>query len=110
MNNWDSLPKNIIMKLDANYHTKLARMSDIKVDLRSVSETIESINKAVNVTPFQLHNFASEVKAMDEKINARMSRLEHSMYRLEHLLSQHGSFSAEPIKPPPKKKIKMVSA
>ena len=109
MNNWDSLPTNVIMKLDPNYENKLGRFQDIKVDIRSVSDSIDRIDRAVNIAPFQMHALNKDMKSMLDSVNARLGRLEGSVYRIEQFLLKKENESSETISPPPKKKTKMVS-
>ena len=109
MNNWDSLPTKVIMKLDPDYMNKLGRFQDIKVDIRSVSDSIDRIDRAVNITPFKMHALNKDLKAFQDSVNARLGRLEATVYRIEQLLLKSDRGSSETISPPPKKKTKMVS-
>ena len=54
-------------------------VKDIKVDARSISDTIDEINHAVNVFPFQLNTLALDVKNQQKAINARMEKMKQTL-------------------------------
>ena len=108
--NWQSLPTAEIAKLCSNgqIETTMGYLKDIKVDARSISDTIDEMNHAVNVFPFQLNSWAIDVKNQQRAINARMEKMEQTLKRIEFSLgNMTGNWS--PIPPPQPKKIKLVS-
>ena len=108
--NWQSLPTDQLAKLcsEDEKNKKMRCLKDIKVDARCISDTIDDINHAVNVFPFQFHSLGLDLKNQTMAMNARMDQLEQSVLRLEHMLKCNMN-GIQNTGPPPPKKIKLVS-
>lgn len=108
--NWQSLPTAEIAKLCPNGQNEKSMhyLKDIKVDARSISDTIDEMNHAVNVFPFQINSLAQDIKNQQRTMSLRMDRMEASILRMEQILTKNMTDDQSPL-PPLAKKMKLVS-